>query len=39
MALVNRGTNIDPVELMELRDALRKKFGRLKGSWENILKA
>ena len=39
MALVNRGTNIDPVELTELRDALRRKFGRLKGSWENILKA
>ena len=39
MALVNRGTNIDPVELTELRDALRRKFGRLKSSWENILKA
>ena len=40
MALVNRGTNVDPMEiqdLTELRDTLRRKLGRLKGSWENIL--
>ena len=42
MALVNSGTKDDPVEtqdLTELRDTLRRKFGRLKGSWENILEA
>ena len=42
MALVNRGTNVDPVEiqdLTELRDTLRRKFAWLKGSWKNILEA
>ena len=42
MAFVSRGIDVDPVEtgdLTELRETLRRKFARLKGSWENLLEA
>jgi hypothetical protein len=42
MVFVNRGTDVDPteaVDLEDLRKTLGNKFARMKGSWENLLQS
>jgi hypothetical protein len=42
MVFVDRGTDVDPMEavdLEDLRQTLGNKFARMKGSWENLLQS